>query len=51
VPIETDDGGRSVLRGFRVQHNTTRGPAKGGLRYSPAVEMDEVKAMSMLMTW
>ena len=50
-PVELDDGSIVVLTGYRVQHNLARGPAKGGIRYHPAVTLDEVKALSMLMTW
>jgi len=51
VPIRMDDGTIRVFKGFRVQHNLTRGPAKGGIRYHPDVTLDEVKALAMLMTW
>jgi glutamate dehydrogenase (NAD(P)+) len=51
VPLRRDDGGIEVLRGWRVQHNLSRGPGKGGLRYSPQVTLDEVRALAMLMTW
>lgn len=50
-PVEMDEGSIRVFTGFRVQHNTTRGPAKGGIRYHPEVTLDEVKALAMLMTW
>jgi len=50
-PVLMDDGSRKVFTGFRVQHSTHRGPAKGGIRYHPAVSLDEVKGMAMLMTW
>ena len=40
-----------VFEGYRVQHHLARGPGKGGIRYSPQVEFDEVKALAMLMTW
>jgi glutamate dehydrogenase (NAD(P)+) len=50
-PVEMDDGTVSVLTGFRVQHNLSRGPAKGGIRYHPDVTIDEVKALAMWMTW
>jgi glutamate dehydrogenase (NAD(P)+) len=50
-PIEMDDGRTQVFTGYRVQHNTTRGPAKGGIRYHPDVSYDEVKALAMWMTW
>ncbi|WP_084074112.1 Glu/Leu/Phe/Val dehydrogenase [Demequina sp. NBRC 110052] len=51
VPLRRDDGSTAVLSGYRVQHNFTRGPAKGGLRYSPSVDLDEVRALAMWMTW
>ncbi len=51
VPIERDNGDIEVLSGYRVQHNVTRGPAKGGVRFSPAANMDEVRALAMWMTW
>ncbi len=50
-PVELDDGDIDVFTGYRVQHNLARGPAKGGLRYHPAVTLEEVKALAMLMTW
>jgi glutamate dehydrogenase (NAD(P)+) len=51
IPLRRDDGSTEVLMGHRVQHNFSRGPAKGGLRYSPDVTLDEVRALAMLMTW
>src|SRR6266540_1242084 len=51
VPIKLDDGPVKVFIGHRVHHNTTRGPSKGGIRYHPAVTLDEVKALAMWMTW
>lgn len=51
IPLRRDDGTVEVLRGFRVQHNLSRGPAKGGLRFSPHVTLDEVRALAMWMTW
>lgn len=51
VPLRRDDGSIEVLTGHRVQHNLSRGPAKGGLRYSPDVRLDEVRALAMWMTW
>jgi len=51
VPVVMDDGSVQVFEGFRVAHNMTRGPAKGGIRYHPAVTRDEVKALAMWMTW
>jgi glutamate dehydrogenase (NAD(P)+) len=50
-PVRLDDGHIEVATGYRVQHNVTRGPAKGGIRYSPTVSLDEVKALAMWMTW
>lgn len=51
IPVRMDDGTIEVFKGFRVQHNLTRGPAKGGIRYHPEVDMEEVTALAMLMTW
>jgi len=51
VPLRRDDGHVEVLQGYRVQHNLTRGPAKGGVRYHPSTDLDEVKALAMWMTW
>ncbi len=51
IPVKMDNGSVEVFTGYRVQHNITRGPAKGGIRYSPEVTLDEVKALAMLMTW
>ena len=50
-PVHMDDGGIEMYTGYRVQHNLARGPAKGGLRFHPAVTLDEVKALAMWMTW
>jgi glutamate dehydrogenase (NAD(P)+) len=50
-PVKMDDGTIKMFTGYRIQHNTTRGPAKGGIRYHPDVDLDEVKALSMWMTW
>jgi len=50
-PVQMDDGTVRVFTGHRVQHSTARGPAKGGIRYHPAVTLDEVKALAMWMTW
>ncbi len=50
-PVQMDDGTTRVFDGFRVQHNLSRGPAKGGLRYHPNVCLDEVRALAMWMTW
>lgn len=51
VPFRLDDGTTKVCQGYRVHHNVTRGPAKGGIRYHPDVNLDEVKALAMWMTW
>src|SRR5205807_2121158 len=50
-PVHMDDGAVRVFTGWRVQHNISRGPAKGGIRYHPDVNLDLVKALAMLMTW
>ncbi len=50
-PVRMDDGSIQMFTGYRVQHNVNRGPAKGGIRYSPEVTHDEVKALAMWMTW
>jgi glutamate dehydrogenase (NAD(P)+) len=50
-PVRMDSGEIEVFTGFRVQHNITRGPAKGGIRYHPSVDIDEVRALAMWMTW
>ncbi len=51
VPIERDNGELAVFAGYRIQHNSARGPMKGGLRFHPAVDADEVRALASLMTW
>jgi glutamate dehydrogenase (NAD(P)+) len=51
VPLRRDDGSVQVLTGHRVQHNVSRGPGKGGVRYSSDVTLDEVRALAMWMTW
>lgn len=51
IPVRMDDGDTAVFTGFRVHHDISRGPAKGGIRYSPDVDVDEVKALAMWMTW
>lgn len=51
IPLRRDDGSVQVLTGHRVQHNLSRGPAKGGLRFSPDVHLDEVRALAMWMSW
>ncbi|MFZ4081981.1 MAG: Glu/Leu/Phe/Val family dehydrogenase [Pirellula sp.] len=51
VAFERDDGSIQTVLGYRVQHDNARGPMKGGLRYHPAVDLDEVRALASLMTW
>ncbi|HEY6657619.1 MAG: Glu/Leu/Phe/Val dehydrogenase [Nitrososphaeraceae archaeon] len=51
IPTRMDDGSIKVFTGYRSQHNDARGPHKGGIRYHPDVTLDEVKALSMWMTW
>jgi glutamate dehydrogenase (NAD(P)+) len=51
VPIRMDDGRLDVFTGYRVQHNGARGPYKGGIRYHPDADLDEVRALAALMTW
>jgi glutamate dehydrogenase (NAD(P)+) len=51
VPVRMDDGKVKVFRGFRVQHNDARGPAKGGIRFHPLETIDTVRALAMWMTW
>jgi glutamate dehydrogenase (NAD(P)+) len=51
VPVKMDDGTLHVFDGYRIQHSTARGPAKGGIRYHPGVTADEVTALATLMTW
>jgi len=51
VPFQTDAGDLEVFTGYRVQHSMTLGPSKGGIRYHPDVDLDEVTALAMLMTW
>ena len=51
IPVRMDSGRIEVFEGYRVQHNFARGPAKGGIRYSPDVTLDEVKALAAWMTW
>jgi glutamate dehydrogenase (NAD(P)+) len=50
-PVAMDDGRVEVVTGYRVQHNVARGPAKGGIRFHPATDLDEVRALAMWMTW
>ncbi len=51
VPVEMDDGTLKVFTGYRIQHSSSRGPCKGGIRYHPSVDPDEVKALAAWMTW
>jgi glutamate dehydrogenase (NAD(P)+) len=51
VPVRLDDGNIKVFTGFRVQHNGARGPYKGGVRYHPEADIEEVRALASLMTW
>jgi glutamate dehydrogenase (NAD(P)+) len=51
IPVIMDDGSLEIFEGYRVHHSTLRGPAKGGLRYSPDVTLDEIKALAFLMTF
>src|SRR5579871_143270 len=50
-PVRMDNGDIEMFTGYRVQHNTSRGPAKGGIRFTPEVSLDEVRALAMWMTW
>ena len=50
-PLRLDDGRVRVFTGYRVQHNVARGPAKGGLRFHPSTDLEEVQALAMWMTW
>jgi glutamate dehydrogenase (NAD(P)+) len=51
VPVRLDSGELAVVRGYRVQHNGARGPYKGGIRYHPSADLQEVRALASLMTW
>jgi glutamate dehydrogenase (NAD(P)+) len=51
IPVRMDDGSVKVFRGFRVQHNDSRGPGKGGIRFHPLETIDTVRALAMWMTW
>ena len=51
IPLRRDDGSVQTVYGYRVQHNGARGPYKGGVRYHPAANLDEVRALAALMTW
>jgi len=51
IPVKMDDGTTQIFKGFRIQHNAARGPAKGGIRFHPHETADTVRALSMWMTW
>ena len=51
VPIRMDDGSMQIFIGYRVQHSGARGPMKGGRRFHPEVDFDEVRSLASLMTW
>ena len=51
VPVRRDDGTLDFFTGYRVRHDDTRGPTKGGLRYHPSVSFDEVKSLAFWMTF
>ncbi len=51
IPVRMDDGSVKVFRGYRIQHNDARGPAKGGIRFHPQETVDTIRALSMWMTW
>jgi len=51
IPVQLDSGDIEVFTGYRVHHNTARGPAKGGIRFAPDVSIEEVKALAAWMTW
>lgn len=51
IPVRMDDGSTHVFQGYRIQHSTSRGPAKGGIRFHPAVNADEVRALAAWMTF
>lgn len=51
IPVRMDDGSVKIFEGYRVQYNNARGPFKGGIRYHPSVNLDEVKALASWMTW
>src|SRR5438876_865636 len=50
-PVQMDNGSSQVFRGYRVWHNLARGPAKGGIRFHPNSDLEEIRALAMLMTW
>lgn len=51
IPVHMDDGSFKVFKGYRIQHNDARGPAKGGIRFHPLETVDTIRALSMWMTW
>ncbi len=51
IPVNMDDGSKKIFRGYRVQHNDARGPAKGGIRFHPLETIDTIRALAMWMTW
>jgi len=51
IPVKMDDGSSKIFRGFRVQHNDSRGPCKGGVRFHPQETLDSIRALAMWMTW
>jgi glutamate dehydrogenase len=51
IPVRMDDGSKKIFKGFRIQHNDARGPAKGGVRFHPMETADTVRAMAMWMSW
>src|SRR5688500_13608012 len=51
IPVKLSDGKTHVFSGYRIQHNGARGPYKGGIRFHPEVDVDEVRALASLMTW
>src|SRR5262245_44862641 len=51
IPVKLSDGRTHVFSGYRIQHNGARGPYKGGIRFHPEVDIDEVRALASLMTW
>src|SRR3954464_7718870 len=51
IPIKTKEGTTRVYHGYRIQHNGARGPYKGGVRFHPEVDIDEVRSLASMMTW
>ena len=51
IPVRMDSGKTEVFTGYRVHHSTVLGPTKGGIRYAPDVDLGEVSALAMLMSW